>query len=397
MQRPPLRLAGTLFRNARMSDGETHSLRIVGARIAGIDVSPQAGDSTVDLAGDRILPGLINAHDHLQLNSLVPREFGKRHRHVRDWIAEVDTDRRCNPAFQASIAIARDERLLIGGLKNLLSGVTTVAHHDPLYSFTSSTDYPTGVLREFGWSHSLYAHGETAVKDSYRQTPAALPWIIHVAEGLDDAASDEFERLDSLGCLGTNTLLVHGIALDLTQRTRLAHAGGGLIWCPSSNFNLFGRTADVAELAANGRVALGTDSRLSGARDLLEELRVAAQCGDLDEQTLESLVTRDGARLLRLQDRGALHANARADLVVLPPNGRLGTVSRSDVRLVMIDGMVRYGDEHYARRIEPESAWAHVRVDGKPKVLRLRIAELLACASVSEPGLELPQAAGRAA
>ena len=32
-----------------------------------------------------------------------------------------------------------------------------------------------------------------------------------------------------------------------------------------------------------GRVALGSDSRLSGARDLLSELRVARELGGLDE------------------------------------------------------------------------------------------------------------------
>ncbi len=52
------------------SDGNIGSLRIVGSRIAALDVDPQPEDLIVDLAGDRLLPGLINAHDHLQLNSL---------------------------------------------------------------------------------------------------------------------------------------------------------------------------------------------------------------------------------------------------------------------------------------------------------------------------------------
>ena len=167
--------AGVTFINAQLSGGEISTLRIVGSKIAALAVDPQPGDSIVDLQGDRVLPGLINAHDHLQLNSLPRPEPAKRYRHVRDWISEVDASRRSDPAFEASVAVARDERLLIGGVKNLLSGVTTVAHHDPLYPFLSNSNYPTGVVRDYGWSHSLYVDGEENVQNSHRHTPAERP------------------------------------------------------------------------------------------------------------------------------------------------------------------------------------------------------------------------------
>src|SRR6202012_3104655 len=89
-------------------------------------------------------------------------------------------------------------------------------------------------------------------------------------------------------------------------------------WCPSSNLRLFAATAQVADLVRLGRVALGTDSRLTGAQDLLEEIRVAAQVSHLSANTLESLVTAASARLLRLSDRGVLEPHKRADLLVLP-------------------------------------------------------------------------------
>jgi imidazolonepropionase-like amidohydrolase len=108
------------------------SLRVVGTRIAALDVDPQPEDLIVDLAGDRLLPGLINAHDHLQLNSLPAHETQGRYRHASDWISEIDSRRRSDPQFAAGVAVPRNDRLLVGGIKNLLSGVTTVAHHDPL-------------------------------------------------------------------------------------------------------------------------------------------------------------------------------------------------------------------------------------------------------------------------
>ena len=388
---------GITFTNAQLSDGEITSLRIVGSRIAALAAAPLPGDSMVDLQGARVLPGLINAHDHLQLNSLPRHESIEHYRHVRDWISEIDARRRSDPEFKAGVAVARDERLLIGGVKNLLSGVTTVAHHDPLYPFLSQACYPTQVVQRYGWSHSLYVDGDEEVRTSYRRTPSDVPWIIHAAEGVDAEAWGEFERLDALGCIAPNTLLVHGVALDHGQRMRLDRAAAGLIWCPSSNLNLFGKTAEAADLLERGRVALGTDSRLSGARDLLDELRLVGQVSGLDERLLESLVTRDNARLLRLSDRGELRAGARADILVLPAEKRLGTASRADVRLVMVGGIARYGDKDCAQCLMSASEGVEMRVDGRPKILDGRIAELLSRASARETGLELPNVTWRAA
>jgi imidazolonepropionase-like amidohydrolase len=383
--------------NARFGDGNMGSLRVVGTRIAALDVDPQPEDLIVDLAGDRLLPGLINAHDHLQLNSLPAHETVGRYRHAWDWISEIDSRRRSDPQFAAGVAVPRNDRLLVGGIKNLLSGVTTVAHHDPLYPYLIGSEYPIGVVRDFGWSHSLYIDGDEKAVASYRSTPAEWPWIIHAAEGLDEEASAEFDRLDALGCVQLNTLLVHGIALDQRQRRRLADASAGLIWCPSSNLNLFGKTADVADLIAAGRVALGTDSRLSGARDLLEELRLASQISGLDEAALESLVTRGGADLLRLSDRGALRPGLRADLLVLPARTRLAAAARTDVRLVVVGGKAAYGDSDCAGRFAPSTEWAHVVVDGKPKVLNGHTAKFLSDARAGEPGLEISTVTWRAA
>ncbi len=385
------------FVNAQLRDGHIGSLRVRGARIAAIDGEPEPADAVVDLRGDRLLPGLINAHDHLQLNSLPAHETSKFYRHARDWISEVDARRRTDPQFEAGVSVARDERLLFGGIKNLLSGVTTVAHHDPLYPFLTHSDYPISVVRDYGWSHSLYIDGEQPTVNSYRATPAGWPWIVHAAEGQNEEAADEFERLDALGCLQQNTLLVHGIALDEMQRARLKRAGAGLIWCPSSNMRLFGKTARVSDLLSHRRVALGTDSRLSGARDLLDELRLAARLAALDEETLQGLVTEVSAALLRLFDRGVLRRGLRADLLVLPGETRLGNANRSAVRLVMIDGIVRYGDADCVMRASPSHEWTPVVVDGVPKMLDRHLAKLLARTGTSEPGLEISQVAGRAA
>ena len=386
---------GLTFINADI-DGDLSALRIVAARIVSVGADPGPGDLVVDLHGDRLLPGLINAHDHLQLNNFGRLKYREHYTNVRDWITDVAANLQTSLTLKASSALPRDQRLLLGGIKNILSGVTTVAHHDPLYEYLTSDAYPLPVLAQYGWSHSLLIDGAEGVRRSYQRTPAAWPWMIHAAEGLDDEAAAEFERLDVLGCLGGNTLIVHGIALDHAQRKRMLEARAGLIWWPASNLHLFGKTADVLDLVKHGRVALGTDSRLSGARDLLGELSVARDVSGLDEKTLESLVTTSSARLLQLTDRGALRAGAAADILVLPQKP-LSQATRTDVRLVMIGGKMLYADTHYACVIAPASQWVQVSVDGRPKAMDRQLAAVLVQSGVREPGFDVSEAAWRAA
>ena len=385
------------FINADMGADGPAILRIQGDRIMECTHRPVSGDLVVDLDGARLLPGLINAHDHLQLNGFPEPEYGRRYGNAGEWIADFNTRVGVRSDFVACRAISRDQRLLQGGFKNLLSGVTTVAHHDPLYPGLLSEAYPTRVLESYGWSHSLGVDGEERVRRSYLDTSRDLPWVIHAAEGIDEVAATELDRLDALGCLGPNTVLVHGVALDERRLERLAAAGAALIWCPTSNLRLFGATADVAALVQLGRVALGTDSRLTGARDLLDELRTAAEAAALDDATLESLVTDGAARVLRLSDRGVLRPGARADLLVLSPGASLSRASRQDVRLVMSGGVMRYGDRDYAQRLMPESLRIDVRVDDSMKVMDGRIAAPLAGGMAAEVGVELLDKRGRAA
>ncbi|HEY7889392.1 MAG TPA: amidohydrolase family protein [Steroidobacteraceae bacterium] len=378
-------------------EGRRTQVRIGGSRIASVGEPPEAHDRVLDLAGDRLLPGLINAHDHLPLNHLPRLEPAPRYQNVREWIAAVDRRRRVDGPLKAAVAVPMAERLLLGGVKNLLSGVTTVAHHDPLYPDLCEIQYPVRVVRRYGWAHSLYVEGEAKTLESQRRTPADWPWIIHAAEGLDEGAREEFWRLDRLGCLKANTLIVHGVALGGPERRRLSAASAGLIWCPASNLHLFGATAEVAELAREGRVAIGTDSRLTGSRDLLEELHIAAQQVALNPSELESLVTRDAARLLHLPDCGIVAPGARADLLVLPQGVALEGVHRADIRLVMVDGIPLYGDLDVAGSLAGAARWVEVHVDGRVKALEASLAERLRRLASREPGLELAAATGRAA
>lgn len=372
------------------------NLRVSGQRVIGVGVPTQRDDVVVDLRGDRILPGLINAHDHLQLNNFPRVKFRELHRNVGEWITDVAARRASDARLASAHEVPREARLWQGVFKNLLSGVTTIAHHDPLYPALLTPHFPVRVLGDYGWAHSLGIDGETGVQKSHRETPATWPWFIHAGEGVDAHAAREFSRLESLGCVTANARFIHGVAFSDAELERLAKARAGLIWCPSSNLYLFGRTADVTPLIAQGRVALGSDSRLSGARDLLDELRESRATGLVPEDAIESLVTRASAALLQLPDRGVLREGMLADLVILPRDMPLWAARRTDLRCVMLGGQMLYGDASFAERLLRSDDQTPVIVDGYDKVLRRDVAERMRRYD-GERGVQWRHEAGRAA
>jgi cytosine/adenosine deaminase-related metal-dependent hydrolase len=369
------------------------SLRVAGDRVAGLNVLPEPGDAVIDLEGDSILPGFINAHDHLELNNFPRMKWRERYTNASQWIADFQPRFKTDPALVKAMSIPLADRLLLGGIKNLLCGATTVCHHNPLYRCLQR-EFPVRVVRRYRFSHSILIDGEAARK-SYRKTPFKWPWIIHAAEGTDQAASDEFTLLERWGCVGPNTLLVHGVGLDQAAQATLAGRGGGLIWCPTSNDFLLSATINISALGHAHRVALGTDSRLSGERDLLAEIKFAATHHGVSAENLLRMVTVDAASLLKLPDAGVLRRNAPADFFVLPggaegiPQNILST-DRARIRLVVLGGRAQVGDADMRPAFAAAGIrWVEAGLDGSAKVIDKTIADKMRLCRVQEPGLEL--------
>lgn len=395
---PILSLAQTAisFVNAQVlgPDGiVAERLRIVGGQVAEIGGTPRRGDRIVALDGSVVLPGLINAHDHLELNNFPRLKWQERYANASEWIADFQPRFATDPRLTGPRAVPLAERLLIGALKNLLAGATTVCHHNPLHR-PMRRRYPVRLVTRFRFSHSFLIDGESLATD-YRRTPQNWPWIVHLAEGTDAAAAAELPRLEQLRCLGPNTLLVHGVALTPPDQERILECGGGLIWCPSSNLFTLGATADVRRFAAVHRVALGSDSRLSGERDLLDELHVASQTGQISGAELYRMVTLNAADLLRIPSLGRLAPSLPADLVILPPSDRppletLLAARRADLRLVMLAGRPLVTDPDFAPLFAATGRkFTAVRLDGREKLLAREIADRLRHGTIGEEGLEL--------
>src|SRR5580765_4374289 len=100
--------------NADLGRAGASSVRVVGAVIQSIGETPAPGDLVVDLRGDRLLPGLINAHDHLQLNHFPALEYPALYGNATQWIEDFNARLRDYPAVRASAAVPRAQRLLGG-------------------------------------------------------------------------------------------------------------------------------------------------------------------------------------------------------------------------------------------------------------------------------------------
>ena len=365
-------------------------LRIRGSRI---DASVPAWAHRIDLRDHLIFPGLINSHEHLQVNAVPPLASTEVFPNSYAWI-EAFQSHFGDAAVLAALRVPKALRLRHGALKNLLAGTTCVAQHDPWHEALDAADFPVALLRDYGWSYALgWSSYGPPVQQSFAQTPVDRPWMIHLAEGSDATAQGELAELDELGCLASHSVLVHGVGLREQDIDRVIERGAGVVWCPTSNQRLLGCTLDPRRLVEAGRLALGTDSRLSGSRDLLEELRAASTYGDLTAQQLLGLVSTDASRMLRLPWHGSLQAGAHADLLIVEdrggdPQASLLGLERSDIRAVVRDGLPRIADADFADWFAVAGVeTVSVLLDGRPKLLDKTLADpaLLAL----EPGLEL--------
>jgi cytosine/adenosine deaminase-related metal-dependent hydrolase len=369
------------------------TVRIKRGRIDGIDVAPDAGDEVIDLDNSFVLPGLINAHDHLELNSQPRLKWRERYANASEWIADFQPRFDTDPALAVTRPETLDDRVWVGGLKNLLAGVTTVCHHNPMHRALRRR-FPVRVVERFGYSHSLHVDGEDIVK-SHHHTPADWPWMIHAAEGVDPAARAELDTFDRLGCLTANTVFIHGVGFCDAAAGRVINAGAGLVWCPSSNQFLFQATADVRAFDDADRLALGSDSRLSGERDLLDELKAAHATRQLSAEGVTRTVMTGAAQLLRLPAGGRIAVDAPADLIVIKPLemcpfDTLVSASRGDVRLTMIDGKPVIGEPALRNAFDATNVGvADAAVDGSPRIIARWIADHVSRMQLRESGLEV--------
>ena len=353
-------------------------LRIGRGRIEGIGRRVPSGP-VIDLGDAIILPGLVNAHTHLEFSDLAaPLPVGTN---LTDWIEEVVRLRRARvpgAAEETRLATA----LSAGLQESAAAGVTSLGE---IATAIPAGGYPphgprVRLYREgLGWrptatfrgrvardlAHLGHALGGLSPHAPYSVSAGLGGWLVRtaVAEHLpvamhlaESRAEAEFVATgggpfqDLLAGLGVWPVspaprlhsaadwisqlaraprgsVVHGTFLDeqalgrlIRHRDRLC-----LVVCPRTTLRLAGALPALAHWAQAGiRLAVGTDSRASNPDlSILAECRTLVEAGIMSPTAALQTATRGGAWSLMLEHRcGQLAVGRPADFIVLQaPSG----------------------------------------------------------------------------
>ncbi|TGK62297.1 hydrolase [Leptospira wolffii] len=339
---------------------ENATIRIRDGKIASISagIPKDSLPIRLNLGGLFVYPGFINAHDHL-LGTYLPKVGTNRP--YPNWLP-WDNDLKSSVVYAERQQLEPEQLYFLGGYKNLISGVTSVLDHIPHFVQSPFLEnFPVRILSRFTLAHSICSYslgwGDGPEIEYARAKEGNLPFVTHISEGFDEESENAVQKLQSIGCLGENSVLVHGIAFDSEDVKAVAKAKANLVWSPESNLFLFGKTAPIRELLEAGvNVSLGTDSPMSGSLNLLGEIKSAREFyrkeygEELDPKILFRMITENPAKAFRISDElGSLEAGKIADLVVLSgeKDNAYDVLSSADlrsVRLVVRDGKPAYGD-----------------------------------------------------
>jgi len=367
-------------------------------RIAAVGTRDELGEGE-RFDGAVILPGLVNAHSHLEY--AVYAGFGDG-LPFDEWLA-VHIQRKSRIGLEEMTTIAR-----LGAAECLASGITSVG--DASFSGAAATACDelglraivyvevfgpgTGQIAERFETHRDRVAGSlsdrvrlgisphTVYTASLELWAAAvglgLPLMTHFAETeqeskwirsghgpLESVRPTSIRELAGHGLLVDRLVAAHCVHVDPGELELLAGHDVAVAHCPRSNALLGCGTAPLRELLEAGiRVGLGTDSPASTPSfDMFEELRTCVMAARARERrpdaisarTALELATLGSARALGLDaEIGSLAAGKRADLAVvslagsphLPWEDPVGAVvfggSPSRVLLTVVDGTERY-------------------------------------------------------
>jgi cytosine/adenosine deaminase-related metal-dependent hydrolase len=368
---------------------ENGAVLISGNRIVAVgswkDLKVHSLGEVLDLGETILLPGLINAHCHLDYTNMAGMIAPTKH--FADWIKSM-------MALKASWSYSDFAASWVNGAQMLLrSGTTTVADIEavpellpdvwsstPLRVFSfleltcvKSSLAPTEVLHaalgKIENLQSLRHRVSVSPHALYSTTPELLelttelcrernlPVTTHLAESemefemyqfrkgplfewlkmqrdtSDCGGCSPVEQMDRCGLLSDKCLAVHVNCLAKGDARLLSRRGTTVVHCPRSHAYFCHPRFPFDELSAAGvNICLGTDSLATviARRPHPTELSLFAEmrrfsdvCIEVAPAAILQMVTMNGAKALGMTGRiGQISADAQADLIALPFKGR---------------------------------------------------------------------------
>lgn len=229
--------------------------------------------------------------------------------------------------------------------------------------------------------HALYTTPSEIVLESRRAAnDLGIGMNMHVAETQnemrfvkDPLGPTSVQHLHTLGVLGPDFVIAHGLTVSEEDLDILAEAGTGIAHCPQAVAKMGGRDfPNIVQWMQKGvKTGLGTDGVGSNNdADMIEEMRFAAlvrKMKDGDARVLPAkdilrVATMGGAEVLGLEDEiGSLEVGKKADLIMidlkqphLTPRHNIRShlvysAHGADVDTVIVDGEILYKDRQFTR------------------------------------------------
>src|SRR5688572_1524920 len=355
-----------------------------------------------------IFPGLIDLHNHITWNVFPQWNIGKQRFSNRyDW-------RYHNMEYQKKIVTPNDKLLYsgvsffcqmntYGELRALVGGTTSILNtsddeNECIGGLVRNLDDPTQLdLQQIEYyidiqNHNTDKPGNTKkINDDLEVIRRKLitgkldAFIIHLAEGKanDSITKQEFSILQDKGLLTNKTAIIHGIALGPMQFQEMYDKGASLIWSPRSNIELYGQTADIISAKNKKvRIALAPDWAITGSKNMLDELRYAADWNKkylnsiFSDKQLVEMATSIPAGIAGISEKlGSIKVGLYADLLVISgessnPYSSLIQSGTQDVKLVVINGIPVYGRKDLMERFWHKSMLEQL-TPSPPMMLRI--------------------------
>ncbi|MBK8550890.1 MAG: amidohydrolase family protein [Ignavibacteria bacterium] len=367
-----------ILRNLKLVGGieKAKDIKVENGFISEVNSSGSLTDDVEIYFEDCIaFPGLINSHDHLEFN-LYPQLGHKIYDDYIEW--GIDIHSKDKEIIKSIEAIPVDLRVQYGIIKNLICGVTTVAHHGACNSCPD--DSPVDIIQNTTSIHSVRLGGKWKLKLNWIRN--LQPYVIHIGEGLTKESYDEIDEFIRWNLFKRKVIGIHGIAMTEEQSKNFE----ALIWCPVSNQFLFNKTADISSLKKTTKILFGTDSTLTAGWNIWDHLRKARELALLSDEELFSSVTDKAAGVWGLKHKGKISEGKIADMVIVKnkSNNLFNSFYKTDpedILLILKNGRIVLFDESVKGILsfitDELERFAEVMLNGKVKFVNFDVTGIL--------------------